>query len=945
MTKICTSLLTCCILVGNFVSAIDLEQEQLYSQWKQFTSQDILRPPKPLRRSSYNFRAQDLSSSYEFMAEKAKKNHRRLQDETTWNGNITIRGIVFNDFNQNTIRDTMGTTGELEPGFPSMLIQLRSCNESTPRAKIMNFRTNTNGEYEISDFGGTGCYYLQFDISRYDFTTDLDNGRTEFMELDDGDEILIDVGVLVDANITVVTTGSPLDEAFSAVAAAAVETTTPASFGTSVPGTTGTSTALPNGTTSVATTVTTVSSSQTAEVSNNLASLGGTIYHDVNDNGARDTNELTGELETGVPGIIVELRACEGDTLIDTRTTNSVGQYLFENFGPGGCYYFSLYNGENGSDENYSFRNGGTSGIIVLEDGDNEVNWNFAAVIEEVSTTSPIFISSTAPSTKPTTKTTSQSSTTSTIKPTMGPVVSSNPTIMAPSNATAASTDYSNSTNSSTVNVNAETPTSSPTNTNAAKPTSSPTNAVTAKPSTSPAYVAVVNRPSVSPSMRTTATSTSPSIAFESPSYLPTDQTNMDWPTYFPTDVPTIDQGTVTFETTLDVSSKIRVQLENMSKEMSSDAVPIFQSACATFLNNQLSIATPPIYDIECSVASQSLESVRRLLEQNEREKRIRRRLVSSLVVDVDITGVVDKTNFITEASQIKFKDIVTGTFTVQGSSFIQTLEIEENQQKTMYFNSIESVRGIQIYDAAEAQEVDGGDLSAASDGGGLPKGGIAGIILGGVVFLMMGVFILARMLEKRCPAEDAVGNVEAVRSIKRPKEDFFASIKQEQSTPRDALQVAPKKRNRAPDQKIVQYRSSESATVSPRSEKSEVMSVVAPMSVSSGEVEIGLIPPSFSGDAPKKNKGSSIMSGRVQRDVMTPAGKLGLMVANTAGFGPAVHTIKEGSPMEGLIFVNDIIIAINGIDTREWKAEQVTKLMKETVEHERKITVLSSHR
>ncbi|KAL7463890.1 hypothetical protein ACHAXS_004241 [Conticribra weissflogii] len=86
-------------------------------------------------------------------------------------------------------------------------------------------------------------------------------------------------------------------------------------------------------------------------------------------------------------------------------------------------------------------------------------------------------------------------------------------------------------------------------------------------------------------------------------------------------------------------------------------------------------------------------------------------------------------------------------------------------------------------------------------------------------------------------------------------------------------------------------------------------------------------------------------MSSRVQRDVMTPAGKLGLMVANTAGFGPAVHTIKDGSPMEGLIFVNDIIIAINGIDTREWKAEQVTKLMKETAENERKITVLSSHR
>ena len=48
---------------------------------------------------------------------------------------------------------------------------------------------------------------------------------------------------------------------------------------------------------------------------------------------------------------------------------------------------------------------------------------------------------------------------------------------------------------------------------------------------------------------------------------------------------------------------------------------------------------------------------------------------------------------------------------------------------------------------------------------------------------------------------------------------------------------------------------------------------------------------------------------------------------------------------MEGLIFVNDIIIAINGINTRNFSATQITQIMTETIDQERKITVLSSVR
>ena len=69
-----------------------------------------------------------------------------------------------------------------------------------------------------------------------------------------------------------------------------------------------------------------------------------------------------------------------------------------------------------------------------------------------------------------------------------------------------------------------------------------------------------------------------------------------------------------------------------------------------------------------------------------------------------------------------------------------------------------------------------------------------------------------------------------------------------------------------------------------------------------------------------------------------------GIMVANTRGWGPAIHTIRPGSPMHGKLFVNDIIAAVNDVDTREYTAEMITQVMKDTVNEERKITVLSTH-
>jgi len=77
-----------------------------------------------------------------------------------------------------------------------------------------------------------------------------------------------------------------------------------------------------------------------------------------------------------------------------------------------------------------------------------------------------------------------------------------------------------------------------------------------------------------------------------------------------------------------------------------------------------------------------------------------------------------------------------------------------------------------------------------------------------------------------------------------------------------------------------------------------------------------------------------------VCRDCFAPPGKLKIVIHSTKD-GPAVHTVKKGSSLEGHIFPGDLIISVDNVDTRSYTAEQVMKLMTAKTRSERKITVL----
>lgn len=75
-----------------------------------------------------------------------------------------------------------------------------------------------------------------------------------------------------------------------------------------------------------------------------------------------------------------------------------------------------------------------------------------------------------------------------------------------------------------------------------------------------------------------------------------------------------------------------------------------------------------------------------------------------------------------------------------------------------------------------------------------------------------------------------------------------------------------------------------------------------------------------------------------VHQHVYAPPGKVGVAIDVIDG-NPVVHKIKRGSPLEGLIQPNDIVVAIDDVDTTWMSAADVTQLMVKRMKFERKIT------
>ena len=349
----------------------------------------------------------------------------------------------------------------------------------------------------------------------------------------------------------------------------------------------------------------------------------------------------------------------------------------------------------------------------------------------------------------------------------------------------------------------------------------------------------------------------------------------------------------------IQLNSQIRVMLSNLESPMEDNSEQLFEDVCDTFLNEQLAVAVPPISYIKCTVVDQSIVSGRRKLSlrNNLEQQQVVRMLDSALAVDVDVTGVALPTRNIKTEDQVKFESKLVGVFTKQGDQFVRLLKKEEAKAVQNFSDAtfptldrIWAVKGIEETEVGVTTNNGNSDSSVPL---------IAAIAAGGAVLLGLMIFLIVRCRMKK----KGKGKEQDVK-MNNSKEETIVS----------SPVVSPTKSvSRVPSDTVGYFST--------------------PVQSSSG-VEVG-----------RQAVSPTDMSSRVQRDVMCPPGKLRILIANTQGYGPAIHTIKPNSPVEGLLFVGDIIIAVNDTNTRKSKADEITRLLRVTVREERKITVLSLRR
>jgi PDZ domain len=233
----------------------------------------------------------------------------------------------------------------------------------------------------------------------------------------------------------------------------------------------------------------------------------------------------------------------------------------------------------------------------------------------------------------------------------------------------------------------------------------------------------------------------------------------------------------------------------------------------------------------------------------------------------------------------------------------------------------------------------------AKEDDGGLSTWGIIGIVIAAIVLLAALIVIAMRCNGKK--EEDG----EANRELLHPEHEEVEEAEDEENImiypPADPLFIPPD----APKPNIASMFAVKAAasgagsvlsgSVLSASSMAEEASEMEGYSVKAGGSTTVDNPGSVDVASAASGALSSLRHNMLARTVMIPPGKLGIVVDTTLE-GPVVNRVNEASPVEGLLFPGDIIVAVDDVDTRAMSASAIYSLMKKTSDMRRKITVLS---
>jgi hypothetical protein len=405
-----------------------------------------------------------------------------------------------------------------------------------------------------------------------------------------------------------------------------------------------------------------------------------------------------------------------------------------------------------------------------------------------------------------------------------------------------------------------------------------------------------------------------------------------------PTTSSPVSESDVESPDLVDFVTKTQLQLTGVYSEMDATAIKIFKQSCVSFLNDFLLDAQTNIRDIKCAIYNQQVLSGRRL-GRGELSTLIngRRRLVpldlkgeSSLLVDVIFDGIATSNDTNSEASNISFTNQVTDTFASHSTEFTRELQDNGRDAGIDYFDDLTST-SVNSPGGEVSEIVD--DTSDGPDDNTSNKGrylAIATIALSGLVMVVLFTLVLHRIRKRSDESIDESMEPYLSELIidEEYESDRLNSLRDQpqRSTSIRSLDLPPRGNltpmNASPTGLSYKY-SLDEGLASPES-------IVSPLSAT-GQKVIDWI-----------NCKEFTQVNRTKYHIKNPPGKLGIII-DTCPEGPVVHSTKDNSPLLGLIFTGDLIVAIDDEDTTGWSAHYLTRLVAQKSKATRKITVLRS--
>jgi hypothetical protein len=340
------------------------------------------------------------------------------------------------------------------------------------------------------------------------------------------------------------------------------------------------------------------------------------------------------------------------------------------------------------------------------------------------------------------------------------------------------------------------------------------------------------------------------------------------------------------------VEANAQLELKGVDSEMDDEATLVFIKSCSSFVEDSLLGTMTSSLIIECKITNQQMSSGGRRLRGDERGLIgvVRGlRAEPSLLVDVTIEGSATSTYAAADSSEIDFSTEVIDAFASQSSEFTKQLKGDGNKAGIKYFDNLTSTSIDSIDGDSAANEIvtSTGDLNSRESAKTASSNGpyiivIATACLTSIVLAVF-AYITITTQKKTSPHGELV----------EEDDETSGNILKDLGAIEAGFILSPK---------CIQHE--------PSSWEESVLSILT-----EGPVHQTI-------------------------EIVTPQGKLGIVVT-THPEGPAVYSIKNESPLQGLIFVDDLIVAIDGEDTRGWTAQSFVKIVAKKNGAPCKLTVL----